>query len=85
MLSDPGQTVIKLYNLQFDPGEDYHKRRDLTVLNGDGSKLLPVPATFIINSNSIIEAAHIDPNYTVRMSPEMILETLKKIAERKKE
>jgi peroxiredoxin len=79
VLSDKDQKVIKLYNLQFDPGEDYHKRRDLTVLNGDGSKFLPVPATFIINKNFIIEAAHVDPNYTVRMEPKTILDILKKI------
>jgi peroxiredoxin len=79
VLSDSSQEVIKLYNLQFDPGEDYHKRRDLTLLNGDGSKFLPVPATFIINTNFIIEAAHVDPNYTVRMKPEDILKVLEKI------
>jgi len=51
VLSDVYQEVISAYNLQFDPGEDYHRRRDLTVLNGDGSKFLPVPATFIINTD----------------------------------
>jgi peroxiredoxin len=82
VLSDKDQKVIKLYNLQFDPGEDYHKRRDLTVLNGDGSKFLPVPATFIINKDSIIEAAHVDPNYTNRMEPQAILDVLKKITKK---
>ena len=79
VLSDKNQKVIKLYNLQFDPGEDYHKRRDLTILNGDKSKFLPVPATFIINKDFTIEAAHVDPNYTIRMPPEAILDILKKI------
>ena len=79
VLSDPCQEVIKAYNLQFDPGEDYHKRRDLTLLNGDGSKYLPVPATFIINSDSIIVAADVNPNYTERISPGKILSVLKQI------
>jgi peroxiredoxin len=76
VLSDARQEVIKSYNLQFDPGDDYHQRRDLSVLNGDGSKLLPVPATFIINSDFTIVAAHVEPNYTLRMPPENILEVL---------
>ncbi|MRI02415.1 redoxin domain-containing protein [Kriegella sp. EG-1] len=80
VLSDANQKVIKAYNLQFDPGEDYHKRRDLTKLNGDGSTTLPVPATFIINTNSVIEAAHIEANYTKRMSVSEIINKLKEIS-----
>lgn len=79
VLSDSNQEVIKAYNLQFDPGEDYHRRRDLTLLNGDGSKLLPVPATFIINQNLIIEAVHVEADYTQRMAPEKILLVLERI------
>nr|WP_319509539.1 peroxiredoxin-like family protein [uncultured Draconibacterium sp.] len=76
VLSDENQEVIKLYNLQFDPGEDYHKRRDLTLLNGDGSKTLPVPATFIIDKHQKIIAGHIEPDYTQRMQPMAILKVL---------
>jgi len=80
VLSDPNQEVIKAYNLQFDPGEDYHSRRDLSLVNGDGSKSLPVPATFIINQDFTIEAAHVEANYTERMSPEEIIGVLEQIA-----
>ena len=79
VLSDSNQEVIQAYNLQFDPGDDYHKRRDLTLVNGDGSKLLPIPATFIINQNFTIEAAHVEANYTERMSPSEILSVLERI------
>ncbi|TQO39103.1 peroxiredoxin [Arenibacter algicola] len=77
VLSDADQEVIKAYNLQFDPGEDYHQRRDLSVLNGGGLKTLPVPATFIVNTDQIIEAAHVEANYTERMGPIEIIEVLK--------
>jgi peroxiredoxin len=80
VLRDSQQEVIKAHNLQFYPGEDYHNRRDLTLLNGDGSNLLPVPATFIINQDFTIEAAHIEADYTQRMSHEHILGALKKIS-----
>lgn len=83
VLSDMNQEVTKAYNLQFDPGKDYHTRRDLTQLNGDGSKLLPVPATFIINQDLIIEAAHVEADYITRMTPEKILSVLEKIYQKK--
>jgi peroxiredoxin len=79
VLSDANQEVIKAYNLQFDPGEDYHNRRDLTLLNGDGSKFIPVPATFIIAQDFTIVGAHVEANYTERMSPEEVIEVLEKM------
>ncbi|HCO85433.1 MAG TPA: alkyl hydroperoxide reductase [Arenibacter sp.] len=79
VLSDADQEVIKAYNLQFDPGEDYHHRRDLSVLNGGGLKTLPVPATFIVNTDQIIEAAHVEANYTERMGPIEIIEVIEKM------
>ncbi len=79
VLSDSNQEVIKAYNLQFDPGEDYHQRRDLTLLNGDGSKTLPVPATFIIDTNQKIIAGHVEPDYTQRMSSSEIIDVLEKM------
>lgn len=84
VLSDADQEAIKAYNLQFDPGEDYHRRRDLTVLNGDGLKTLPVPATFIVNTNQIIEAAHVEANYTERMGPLEIINVLKELTNKAK-
>ena len=79
VLSDSDQKVIKAYNLQFDPGADYHVRRDLTKSNGDGSKLLPVPATFIIDQDFNVVASHVEADYTQRMSAEDILKVLEKM------
>ena len=78
VLSDSNQVVIQAYKLQFDPGEDYHQRRDLSVLNGDGSITLPVPATFIIDTDFTIIGAHVEANYTERMAPAEILKILEK-------
>ena len=77
--SDVNQEVIKAFQLQFDPGEDYHNRRDLTKVNGNRSKLLPVPATFIINQSSTIIASHVEANYTERMRIEEIIKILESI------
>lgn len=80
VLSDTNQEVIKAFKLQFDPGEDYHQRRDLTLFNGDGSKTMPVPATFIIGTNQKIIAAHVEPDYTQRMTPVEIIDVLGEIS-----
>ena len=79
VLSDRYQEVIKAYKLQFDPGKDYLQRRDISVLNGDGSITLPVPATFVINQDYTIIACHVEANYTERMPLDEILKTLIKI------
>jgi peroxiredoxin len=76
VLSDADQSAIKKYNLQFDPGEDDHKRRDLTLLNGDGSVTLPGPATFVVAQDGKIIVAHVDANYTERMGGQEVLEAL---------
>ncbi|CAM4201811.1 peroxiredoxin-like family protein [Zobellia roscoffensis] len=81
VLSDANQKIIKAYNLQFDPGKDYHARRDLALLNGNGSKTLPVPATFIINTDQVIVTAHVEANYTERMGVSEILSVLKDLAD----
>lgn len=79
VLSDANQEVIKAYNLQFDPGDNYHTRRDLSLLNGDGTTTLPVPATFIINSLKVVEATHVEANYTERMNPLEMIKVLEKM------
>jgi len=79
VLSDIDQKVIKRYKLQFNPGKEYIKRRNLRLLNGDSSVLMPIPATFIINQNSKINFAHVDADYTKRMDAYKILELLNTI------
>lgn len=76
VLSDGDQKVISNYRLKFDPGEDYHNRRDLSLLNADGSNTLPVPATFVVAVDFTIIAAHVEANYTKRMHPLDILKIL---------
>ncbi len=39
----------------------------------DLNHLLPVPAVFIAGKDSIIEFEYVNPNYKVRLSPELLL------------
>ncbi|MEW9700422.1 peroxiredoxin-like family protein [Paenibacillus sp. SI8] len=52
---------------------------DLAAYNGTDRWILPVPATFVIDSKSVIQFAHVDPNFMRRLEPEIILEVLRKI------
>jgi len=42
---------------------------DLPRFNGDESWELPIPATFVIDTDGIIVHAQADPDYTVRPEP----------------
>lgn len=46
---------------------------DLEGDSGETHHLLPYPSVFIVDGNGVIRFAHVDPNYKVRLDPEMIL------------
>jgi len=50
---------------------------DIPSSNGDETFELPVPATYVIDQNGIIRAAHVDKDYTKRMEPANIVAALK--------
>ena len=85
VLSDPSQQVIRAYGLQFaapDEVKAFHRGidLDLTLETADGSWNLPVPATFVLDRRGIVRARHVDMDYTKRMEPRDILETLVTLA-----
>lgn len=49
---------------------------DIPAANGDDTFELPVPATYVIDTQSEIRAAYIDKNYTQRMEPADIIKKL---------
>ncbi len=82
VLSDPGNGVAGAYGLIMTVPESLRPLYlqwgiDLPAANGDDSYQLPVPATYVIDRNGIIQAAYVDKDYTKRMEPEAIIEALK--------
>lgn len=82
VLSDPDQSVIRAYRLQFElPAafRDVYRQMgmDLTTHNADQSWHLPVPATFVLDRAGIVRAAHVDPNYRERFSADAVLDALR--------
>ncbi len=53
---------------------------DVPAFNGDNSWELPVPATYLIDKDRVVRAAHVDKDYTKRMEPDLILAELRKLA-----
>jgi len=83
VLSDSAQQVIGAYRVQFRvPAEieDVHMnvfKKDISQLNADGSWNLPVPATFVIDQEGVIRQRHVGAEYTQRMEPAEIIDTLR--------
>lgn len=81
LLSDAGNRVARQFGLVYRVPENQQAiyRRafiNLPLANGDESWELPIPATFIINSDGSILHATGNADYTIRPEPVDILETL---------
>jgi peroxiredoxin len=48
---------------------------------GNDSWFLPVPATFIVGTDGVIKARHVDPDYRIRMEIDSVLEALRRASQ----
>lgn len=81
VLSDAGNTVARHFGLVFslvDVLRPLYKTigADLTKYNGDESWELPIPGTFVIAQDGTIRLAFVDADYTHRLEPAAIIESL---------
>ncbi len=84
VLSDVGNVVVREYGLIMTVYEEVRPLYlewgiDLPASNGDDSYELPVPATYVIDTDGVIRAAHVDKDYTKRMEPADIVAALRAI------
>lgn len=84
VLSDVGNRVARDYGLVMTIHETLRPLYlewglDVPAANGDDSHELPVPATYVIDSNGVIRAACVDKDYTKRMEPDAIIAALQSI------
>jgi len=84
VLSDLGNKTARDYGLIFTVYEEMRPLYlkwglDVPAHNGDDSWELPVPATYVIDTNSVARAAHVDKDYTRRMEPEEVLTVLRSL------
>jgi peroxiredoxin len=84
VLSDVGNKTARKFGLLFTVYEEMRPLYlkwglDVPAVNGDDSWELPVPATYVIDSNAVIHAAHVDKDYTKRMEPDEVITALQEL------
>ena len=85
VLTDRANRVARAYGLVFPLS---NALRDLQSLfgnpipkfNGDDSWELPMPGTFVLDRKGVVRLRYVDPDYTMRLEPAAILETLKAVS-----
>ncbi len=81
VLSDRGNRVARAYGLVYTLDEitsAAHQQIgiDLSAYNGDTSWELPMPATFLIDQASVVRLAVVDPEFTHRPDPSLVIARL---------
>jgi len=85
VLSDIGNKISHQFGLVFTLDEQLqplYKQfgTELSDFNGDESNQLPMPATYVVNSDGIIKLAFVDADYTKRLDPNKVIETLRNLS-----
>jgi len=78
LYSDAPLTVAQAFGIAFRVADDTLARyadfgHDLSAASGQDHNGLPVPATFIIGTDGRVHFSYANPDYTVRLSPKVLL------------
>lgn len=87
VLSDLQGHVAALYKVRYEVSQSVVRVMqgigiDLVQYNETAQWTLPVPATFIIDQNRTIRFSHVDPNFMMRLDPDIIVQVLKEMQPR---
>ena len=85
VLSDIGNTVGRAFRLVYPLSRDLRKVYlsfgiNLAEYNGDDTWEIPLPGTFVIGRDAVIRLAFVDPDYTKRLEPAVLLAALQRTA-----
>ena len=74
ILSDPGSELAGQFGLVYDLPQDLREVYfafgiDLQRFNADGTWRLPMPARYVIDSDSVIRWSNVSPDHTIRPEP----------------
>ncbi len=84
VLSDVDSKVADQYGLTFSLAEDLRPvyknwGADVAVVNDDPDCKLPLPATYVINQDGKIVHSFVEEDYTERLEPDEILDSLRNL------
>ena len=90
VLTDAGNKIAKEFKLVFNLAEELRPiykqfNFDISKFNGDESWELPIPATYIVNTDGKIVHAFANADYTQRMEPTEIINKLKELTVQKQQ
>jgi peroxiredoxin len=85
VLSDAGSVTAKSFGIAYDLAEELRPiytrfGHALPDKNGDESWVLPIPATYVIDTDGIIALAYVDVDYRNRLEPAEILSALQSLS-----
>lgn len=87
LLSDSSMSVSSAFGIAFRVDDELVEKYmnsygiDLEGDSGETHHLLPHPAVYIVDTEGVIQYAHVDPNYKERLDPDEILTTANSVAE----
>ena len=78
LLSDPGMNAAQAFGIAFRLDDETFERyvgsgNNLNERSGDEHQALPAPATFIIGTDGKVQFGYVNPDYSVRLAPEVLL------------
>jgi peroxiredoxin len=78
VVSDPGNQIAARLGILTAPADDAAKAQaamglDLTAINADGTRTVPMPTTVIVDATGVIRWIDVHPNYATRSEPAEIL------------
>ena len=78
LLSDPGMNAAQAFGIAFRLDDETFERyagfgNNLNERSGDDHQALPAPATFIIGTDGKVQFGYVNPDYSVRLAPEVLL------------
>jgi peroxiredoxin len=84
LLSDRGNRVARAYGLAFTIEEALHRAHlrvgaDLPAFNGADAWELPMTGTFLVDRSGTVRLAFVDPDFTRRLDPSVILARLNEL------
>ena len=84
ILSDVGNQVAREYGLVFTIDEAVraaHRRigANLPAFNGDDSWELPMAGTFLVDQSGTIRLASVDPDFSLRLDPSVVITEIKEL------
>lgn len=86
LLSDADAQAAQAFGIAFRVDDETHANYrelgvDLEERAGHAHRALPAPATFVIGEDGVIQFAYVNPDYTVRLAPEVLLAAARAYAE----